>query len=78
MPSYEFLKGRLAEDLGGAPAEYAQLALALVAEIHGTAILLSGEGVDARIAREFKEACLAACKVLIECGGGRIGGGRGL
>jgi AcrR family transcriptional regulator len=75
MPSYEFLKRKLAEDLGGAPAEYAQLALALVAEIHGTAILLSGEGVGAQIAREFKDACLEACKVLIECGGRRIGRG---
>jgi AcrR family transcriptional regulator len=73
MPSFEFLKQRLAEDLGGAPAEHGQLALALVAEVHGTAILLLGEGVGAQIAREFKDACLEACKALIECGGRKIG-----
>jgi len=73
MPSYEFLKEKLAGELGGVAADYAQLAMALVAEVHGTAILLLGEGVAARIAKEFKEACLEACQVLIECGGARIG-----
>ena len=50
------------------------LALALVATVHGTAILLLGERVDAAIEKEFKNACLDACEVLIECGGKRAGG----
>jgi hypothetical protein len=30
--------------------------------------------VDAAIEKEFKNACLDACEVLIECGGRRVGG----
>jgi AcrR family transcriptional regulator len=73
LPSYEYVQEKLAADLGGTPADYAQLALALVAAVHGTAILLLGERVDAAIEKEFKRACLEACEVLIECGGKRIG-----
>jgi AcrR family transcriptional regulator len=66
MPSYELVKERLAEDLGGKPADYAQVALALVAQVHGTAILLLAEGVDPKVAKDFREACLDACQALIE------------
>jgi AcrR family transcriptional regulator len=66
MPSYEFLKTKLAKDLGGTPAEHAALGLALVALVHGTAILLLGEGVGTQIAKQFEEACLEACEGLIE------------
>jgi AcrR family transcriptional regulator len=72
MPSYEYVMKKLAEDLGGTAAEYAQLAMALVAEVHGTALLLLGEGVEAGIAKEFKETCLEACQTLIECAGKRV------
>jgi len=74
MPSYEFLKKRIAEDLGGDPADYAQVALALVALVHGTAILLLGDAVNSKVAREFRNACLEACGALIDCAGERIGG----
>src|SRR5580700_8379923 len=49
LTSYEYVQQKLAEDLGGAPQDYAKLALALVATVHGTAILLLGEGVAASI-----------------------------
>lgn len=75
MPSFELVKRKLAEDLDGAPADYAELALALVAQVHGTAILLLGEGVLEEIAKEFKEACLEGCRAMIECLGKRIGEG---
>lgn len=71
LPSYEYVQERLAADLGGPPTNYAQLALALVATVHGTAMLLLGERVDTAIEKEFKRACLEACEVLIECGGKR-------
>ena len=74
MPSYEYVQERLAEDLGGVAPDYAQLALALVAQVHGTAILLLGDGVARQIAKEFKDACLEACQALIEGGGKRVGG----
>lgn len=76
MPSYELVMERLAGDLGGEPAIYAKLALALVAQVHGAALLLLGEGVEKRIAEEMKETSLEACKALIECGGKRVGTGR--
>ena len=66
MPSYEYLKTKLAQDLGRTPAEYAGVALALVALIHGTAILILGEDVDATIAKQFEDACIQACEELIE------------
>jgi AcrR family transcriptional regulator len=75
LPSYEYVQQKLAGDLGGVPADYAKLALALVATVHGTAILLLGEGVAVPIAEEFKDVCLEACQALIECGGKRVGGG---
>ena len=75
-PSYQFLTGKLAEDLGGMPADYVQLALALVSLVHGTAILVLGEGVQPHIAKQFKDSCLEACLALIECGGKRAGGSR--
>ncbi|HXJ03730.1 MAG TPA: helix-turn-helix domain-containing protein [Candidatus Acidoferrum sp.] len=72
MPSYEFLQQKLADDLGGIAADYEGLALALVAQVHGTALLLLGEGVEGGVAKQFKDACLQACKVIIECGGKRV------
>jgi AcrR family transcriptional regulator len=75
LPSFEFLKAKLAQDLGQPPAEYAALALALVALIHGTAILLLGESIEPGIAKQFEEACLRACEGLIESASkGRSGG----
>lgn len=72
MPSYEFLRKKLADDLGGEPADYAQLALSLVGLVHGTAILVLAEGVEAKIARQFRDACLEGCQTLIECAGERV------
>ena len=72
MPSYELLQEKLADDLGGVAAEYERLAMGLVAQVHGTALLLLGEEVEAGIAAQFKNACLEACQVLIECGGRKV------
>jgi AcrR family transcriptional regulator len=72
MPSYELLQEKLADDLGGVAGEYERLAMGLVAQVHGTALLLLGEAVEAGIAEQFKNACLEACQVLIECGGKRV------
>ena len=73
MPSYEYIQEKLAADLGGEAANYAKLALALVAQVHGAALLLSGEGVEKGIEDEVKETCLEACNALIEWGGKRVG-----
>ncbi|MGC2231922.1 MAG: helix-turn-helix domain-containing protein, partial [Candidatus Acidiferrum sp.] len=67
MPSYDLLKEMLAAELGGDPGEYGRVALALVAQVHGTAILVLAEGVDPKIAKEFREACVDACQAIVEC-----------
>ena len=76
LPSYEFVQQKLAEGLGGVPTDHARLALALVAVVHGTAILLLGDGICVEISEEFKAACMEACEALIECGRKRVGAGR--
>ena len=65
-PSYELIKRRLANDLGGEPEEHARLALALGELLHGTAIMLLVEGVHERVATELRHACMAACGTLIQ------------
>jgi len=65
LPSFEFLKKLLARELGGSPARHAKLGLALVAIIHGTAILLLADGVSEKMRFELRHACLAACQSLI-------------
>lgn len=66
MPSYEFLKGKLARDLGGRAEDHAGLALALIIQVHGTAILLQGQGLKPDVSRQLQDVCLRACEALIE------------
>jgi AcrR family transcriptional regulator len=65
--SFAFLKQRLAATLGGTQEQHTQLALALVALVHGTAKLLLAEGVAPRVSKEMRQACIAACEALIRC-----------
>jgi len=71
MPSFEFLKRRLATQLGGKPAEHTSLALALVALLHGTATLLHSANVHQKISRDFRRACIRACEALIRTASGK-------
>jgi len=66
LPSFEFLKRRLAAQLGGKPDQHTSLALALVALLHGTATLLRSVGVHKKISRDFRRACVSACEALIQ------------
>lgn len=65
MPSFEFVKRRLAAQLGGAPDRHTRLALSLVALLHGTATLLHSSDAHKKIARDFRHTCISACRVLI-------------
>jgi len=65
MPSFEFMKQRIAAQLGGGSDEHTRLALALVALLHGTATLLLSANTREKNFREFRQACLAACDALI-------------
>src|SRR5215470_7306508 len=61
MPAYEFIRERLAEELGGEPGDHARLALELVTLVHGTAMLRPVSDEHRRIDAEFQGACLEAC-----------------
>lgn len=65
MPSFEFMKQRIAAQLGGASGRHTRLALALVALLHGTATLLLSANTREKNVREFRHACLSACGALI-------------
>ena len=66
-PSFELLKRRLADQLGGGPEQHRRLALALAALLHGTATLLLAEGIHAKIASELRSTCVAAAEDLVWC-----------
>ena len=68
-PSFELLKERLAERLGGEPADHGQLALSLAALAHGIAVLLLTEGVKEPVVRSLREACSSGFDALVEHGG---------
>jgi AcrR family transcriptional regulator len=65
MPSFEFIKRRLASQLGGTPDRHTPLALSLVALLHGTAGLLHSSNAHKKIFHEFRRACISACSALI-------------
>jgi AcrR family transcriptional regulator len=65
MPSFEFMKERIAAQLGGKPGWHTPLALALVALLHGTATLLLSADAHEKTSREFRQACISACQALI-------------
>jgi AcrR family transcriptional regulator len=65
-PSYELIKKRLVQDLGGEPEEHTLLALALGELLHGTATMLMVDGVQERVAVDLRHACMAACVALVK------------
>jgi AcrR family transcriptional regulator len=66
LPSFEFLKSKLAHDLGGRADDHEDLALALVSQVHGTAILLQADAVKPQVSKQLQRTCLKACEALIE------------
>jgi AcrR family transcriptional regulator len=74
MPSFEFLKKLLAEQLGGTPDRQTPLALALVALLHGTATLLHSVNIHRKISRDFRHACISACEGLIHAAWAKVTG----
>jgi len=71
MPSYQFLREKLADQLGGKPDDHARLALELIVLVHGTAMLRPENDEHRHIAAEFQNACLEACDALIELAAAR-------
>jgi AcrR family transcriptional regulator len=75
-PSFELLKRRLAERLGGTPNHHARLALSLAALVHGTATLLLTRGVAESVSRELMIACMEAYEAVIEHAAAKSGKSR--
>jgi AcrR family transcriptional regulator len=65
-PSFELLKQRLADRLGGSPGQYTRMALALAALVHGTAMLLLAKGIHEHVARELRATSTSAFEALVE------------
>lgn len=65
-PSFEMIKKRLAERLGGVPEDHWELAMALGALVHGTATMLLADGVDESIARSLRRICIEYCEALVK------------
>jgi AcrR family transcriptional regulator len=65
-PSFDLIKERLAEQLGGSANDHLQLGLALVALYHGASILLLNEGIDPKIAADIRQACVSATDALVQ------------
>jgi AcrR family transcriptional regulator len=65
MISLELLQNVLARELGGNAASRRDLGLQLIAQVHGTALLLSPAHDRARLAPDFQKSCLHACSALI-------------
>jgi len=64
-PVVEFMKSRLAAQLGGAPDDYTSLTLAVWALLHGTAMLLIAKTIQPQHAEEMREACRTSIATLL-------------
>ncbi len=67
-PSFDLLKQRLSEQLGGSPNDHLHLALALATLYHGASMLLLDEGIQPQAAAAVKSACIAATDALVVTG----------
>jgi len=65
-PSFDLVKKRLAEQLGGAPDDHLQLALALVMLYHGASTLMLEERLEPRMIELLKRSCIDAIDALVQ------------
>jgi len=68
-PNFALVERRLAERLGGQPADHTQLALALWALMHGNTMLLLSKSIPEGHEEELRSACRAAVKSLLDGAG---------
>jgi len=64
-PAMALVEEKLAERLGGSPAEHTSLSLALWTVAHGTAMILISRAIPEEHAAELRSAFVAAVKTLI-------------
>src|SRR5260370_29039933 len=65
-PSFNFLRLRLAQRLGGAPRKSPRLMLSLWSLLHGTAMLLIRGGVAGPLRTQMFHACLDAVEAIVD------------
>jgi hypothetical protein len=65
-PSFELLKRRLADRLGGKPDDHRRMALAIAALSYGTATQLLIPGVHDSVLRELRRSRVMAAESLVE------------
>jgi hypothetical protein len=64
-PSFNLLRMRLAERLGGTPRQHTRLMLSLWSLMHGTAMLLIRGGVAGPLRLQMFHACLDAVEAIV-------------
>ena len=65
-PNFAYVEKRLAQQLGGAPEDHTQLALAAWATLHGASMLLLSKAIPEGHEEELRTACRSAVKALID------------
>ncbi len=65
-PSFNFLRLRLAQRLGGAPRKHTRLVLPVWSLLHGTAMLLIRGGVAGPLRTQMFHACLDAVEAIVD------------
>jgi AcrR family transcriptional regulator len=65
-PNLELLKQKFSQWMGGTAAEQMPLLMAVLALLHGTAVVLIGQVIPANLSKNLSRTCITACAVLIE------------
>jgi AcrR family transcriptional regulator len=65
-PNFGFVEQVAAEELGGAPEDHTQFALALWSIVHGAAMLLLSNNIPPGHEEALREACRAGVRALID------------
>jgi AcrR family transcriptional regulator len=65
-PSFNFIRQRVAQRLGGPPRQHTRLMLALWSQMHGTAMLMIRGGVEGALRTQMFHACLDALEDLVQ------------
>jgi AcrR family transcriptional regulator len=65
-PNFAYLEQRLAQALGGVAEDHTQLALAMWATLHGTAMLLLSRSIPEGHEEALRQACLGVVKKMVE------------
>ena len=66
-PTFNLIRQRVRQRLGGAPRQHTRLMLVLWSLMHGTAMLIIRGRFEGRLRTQAVHACVDACEAIIEC-----------